>query len=57
MGKKEKVKAKAQEIKGMIKERLGADTGDRSREAGGRATRVKANLKQAFEKAKDAFKK
>ena len=52
-----KVKNKAQEAKGHIKEAAGKATDDRSLEAEGEADKVKGNLKQAEEKVKDAFKK
>ncbi|MEU6717396.1 CsbD family protein [Nonomuraea sp. NPDC046802] len=57
MGKEDKVKAKAQEVKGMAKERVGEDAGDSALQAKGRMERVKGNLKQAAEKVKDAFKR
>lgn len=57
MSRKEKAKGKAEEIKGMAKERAGDLTDNESLQAKGRAEKVKANLRQAKEKAKDAFKK
>ena len=57
MSKADKIKAKAQEVKGTAKQRIGEDTDDKSLQAKGKAEKVKGNLKQAGEKAKDAFKK
>jgi uncharacterized protein YjbJ (UPF0337 family) len=51
-----KVRNKAQELKGQVKEGAGRASGDRSLEAEGRADQTKANLKQAGEKIKDAFR-
>ncbi|MER6950169.1 CsbD family protein [Nonomuraea sp. NPDC000554] len=53
----DKAKGKAHEAKGTIKERLGEATGNASLRAKGKAEKVKANLKQAGEKVKDAFKR
>lgn len=47
---------KAQELRGRVKRNTGEVTGDRSLQAEGRADEVKANLKQAGEKIKDAFR-
>jgi uncharacterized protein YjbJ (UPF0337 family) len=47
---------KAQELKGQIKEAAGRATGNRRLKAQGRADQTKANLKQAAEKIKDAFR-
>ncbi|MFC4015262.1 CsbD family protein [Nonomuraea purpurea] len=57
MGEEDKVKAKAQEVKGMAKERVGEGAGDSSLQTKGRLERIQANLKQAAEKVKDAFKR
>ncbi|MEU0567011.1 CsbD family protein [Nonomuraea sp. NPDC005983] len=57
MGMDDKAKGKAHEAKGTIKERLGEATGNASLRAKGKAEKVKANLKQAGEKVKDAFKR
>ena len=51
-----KVRNQSQELKGQVKEGTGRATGNRSLEAEGRADQVKANLKQAGEKVKDAFR-
>lgn len=53
----DKFEAKADEVKGRIKETAGRATDDEDLEAEGTAERVKGNLKQAVEKVKDAFKK
>ncbi len=57
MSDSDKVENKADEIKGGAKEKLGQATGDRQTENEGKADQSKANLKQAGEKVKDAFKK
>jgi uncharacterized protein YjbJ (UPF0337 family) len=46
----------AQKVKGQLKEATGRVTGDDRLEAEGRADKTKANLKQAGEKVKDAFR-
>jgi uncharacterized protein YjbJ (UPF0337 family) len=51
-----KTRNKAQEVKGQFKQAAGQATHDESLEAKGRADRTKANLKQAGEKVKDAFR-
>jgi uncharacterized protein YjbJ (UPF0337 family) len=45
-----------QKVKGQLKEAAGAVTGDERLEAEGRADKTEANLKQAGEKVKDAFR-
>ena len=45
-----------QKVKGQLKEAAGRVTGDERLEAEGRADKTKANLKQAGEKLKDAFR-
>ncbi|WP_327582429.1 CsbD family protein [Nonomuraea sp. NBC_00507] len=57
MARKEKARGKAEEVKGTAKERAGDLTGNESLQARGKAEKAKANLRQAKEKAKDAFKK
>jgi len=57
MGLDDKIKNKAEEVGGKGKERTGDATGDRDLQAEGRSDQSKANLKQAGEKVKDAFKK
>ena len=53
----DKLKNKAQELRGRIKRNTGEVTGDRSLQAKGRADEVKGNLKQTGEKIKDAFRR
>ncbi|MFY9914442.1 MAG: CsbD family protein [Nocardioidaceae bacterium] len=57
MSNDDKVKNKAEEVKGKAKEMTGDATGDDSMRAEGKTDQSKANLKQAGEKVKDAFKK
>jgi uncharacterized protein YjbJ (UPF0337 family) len=52
----DKFRAKAQALRGRMKRNTGEVTGDRSLQAEGRADEVMGNLKQASEKAKDAFR-
>ena len=56
MGLDDKIRNKVDEVAGDAKERTGAATGDRDLQAEGRADQGKADLKQAGEKVKDAFK-
>ena len=51
-----KTRNAAEKVKGQAKEAAGRVTGDRQLEAEGRADKTKANLKQAGEKLKDAFR-
>ena len=51
-----KTRNAAQKVKGQVKEAAGRATGDERLEAEGRADKTKANLKQAGEKVKDAFR-
>jgi uncharacterized protein YjbJ (UPF0337 family) len=53
----DKAKNKAQELGGKGKEALGNVTGDARTRDEGRVDQAKANLKDAGEKIKDAFKK
>lgn len=55
MGTDDKIRNAADEAQGKIKEKAGQATGDEKLEAEGKADQVKANLKQAGEKVKDAF--
>lgn len=57
MGQDDKVKNKADELKGMGKEKTGALRGDESQRREGKREQSKANLKQAGEHVKDAVKK
>jgi uncharacterized protein YjbJ (UPF0337 family) len=56
MGTDDKASNKIDELSGQFKEKAGEASGDRSREAEGQGDQSKANLKQAGEKVKDAFK-
>ena len=51
-----KTRNASQKVKGQFKEATGRVTGDERLEAEGRADKTKANLKQAGEKVKDAFR-
>jgi uncharacterized protein YjbJ (UPF0337 family) len=51
----DKLRNKAQVLRGWIKRNTGEVTGNRSLQARGRADEVKGNLKQTGEKIKDAF--
>jgi uncharacterized protein YjbJ (UPF0337 family) len=51
-----KTRNAAQKVKGQVKEAAGRVSGDQRLEAEGRADKTKANLKQAGEKVKDAFR-
>lgn len=52
----DKMEHKAEELGGKAKEALGKGTDDEQLEAEGRGEQTKANLKQAGDKVKDAFK-
>lgn len=52
----DKMEHKAEEVAGEVKEKLGAATDDPDLEAEGKAESAKANLKQAGDKVKDAFR-
>ena len=52
----DKAKNTAQDLKGKAKEKTGQLTDDERLEAEGRAEQSKADLKQAGENVKDAFK-
>ena len=56
MGQDDKTHNKVEEIGGKAKEHIGSATGDESLERQGERDQSKANLKQAGEKVKDAFK-
>lgn len=56
MGIEDKVNNKSEEAGGKLKEGAGRATGDERLEAEGRNDQATANLKQAGEKVKDAFK-
>jgi uncharacterized protein YjbJ (UPF0337 family) len=52
----DKIENKADELKGGAKEKVGKATDDEQMENEGKVDQSKANLKQAGEKVKDAFK-
>jgi uncharacterized protein YjbJ (UPF0337 family) len=52
----DKAKNKVENLGGQAKEAAGSATGDKSTENEGKVDQVKANLKDAGEKVKDAFK-
>ena len=52
----DKIDAKADQLKGKVKEGVGRATDDRDLEAEGHGDQAKGNLKQAGEKIKDVFK-
>lgn len=56
MSTEDKFDAKADEVKGKVKETTGHVTNDEDLEAEGKGEQVKGNLKQGIEKVKDAFK-
>ncbi len=56
MGAEDKTRNKVEEIQGDAKEKVGAATGDDELRHQGERDQSKANLKQAGEKVKDAFK-
>ena len=57
MGLDDKIKNAAQDIAGKAKETVGKVTDNEKLEAEGRADQAKADLKQAGENVKDAFRK
>jgi uncharacterized protein YjbJ (UPF0337 family) len=56
MGAQDKLKNQTDKVTGKIKEEVGDKTDDRDMEARGVAEQKTADLKQAGEKVKDAFK-
>ncbi|MGX7680538.1 CsbD family protein [Jatrophihabitans sp. DSM 45814] len=56
MGLDDKIKNKAEEAKGKVKEGVGKATDDEQLEAEGHGDQAKSNLKQAGEKVKDVFR-
>ncbi len=56
MGDDDKLRNTAEGALGDAKEKVGQATGDKDLEAEGRGESTKADLKQAGEKIKDAFK-
>ena len=57
MGTDDKLSNKAQDMKGKAKEATGRATDDEDLQAEGRGDQSAADLKQAGEKVKDAFKR
>ncbi|MFD4669630.1 CsbD family protein [Lentzea sp. NPDC058450] len=57
MGADDKLEAKADQLKGKVKEGVGDATDDPGLEAEGQTDQAKGHLKEAAEKVKDAFKK
>ncbi len=56
MGYDDKVQNQSENVTGKVKEGVGKVTDDEKLEAEGKGDQVKANLKQAGEKVKDAFR-
>ncbi|MFB7408231.1 CsbD family protein [Streptomyces sp. NPDC056202] len=56
MSDKEKGRAKAEQVKGRLKEMVGRALGNERMTAEGRAEKAKGNARQAKEKIKDIFK-
>jgi uncharacterized protein YjbJ (UPF0337 family) len=56
MGLDDKMKNAAQDAKGEVKEHVGGATGNEDMQAEGKTDQAGANLKQAGENVKDAFK-
>ncbi|MEV7991090.1 CsbD family protein [Streptomyces sp. NPDC086077] len=52
----QKAKAKAEQLVGMAKEALGRTSGNRRMHASGRSKSAQGDARQAWEKAKDAFR-
>ncbi|NTW39136.1 MAG: CsbD family protein [Cellulomonadaceae bacterium] len=57
MGTDDKARNLAEKVTGKVKEAVGDATDDRDLKAEGKADQVGADLKQAGEKVKDAFKR
>ena len=57
MGADDKTQNKVEEIAGDAKERIGGATGNESLRREGKRDQTEANLKQAGDNVKDAFKK
>jgi uncharacterized protein YjbJ (UPF0337 family) len=56
MGLDDKIKNKAEDAKGKVKEGAGHASGDERLENEGKSDQVKSDFKDAGEKVKDAFK-
>jgi uncharacterized protein YjbJ (UPF0337 family) len=57
MSTEDKIKNKIEDLGGKAKEAIGKVTGDHDTKNEGKADQAEANLKDAGEKVKDAFKK
>ncbi|MGW6929989.1 CsbD family protein [Lentzea sp. NPDC054927] len=57
MGTDDKIDAKADQLKGKVKEGVGDATDDRRLQTEGQGDQAKGHLKEGVEKVKDAFKK
>jgi len=57
MGTDDKIDAKADQLKGKVKEGVGNATDDPGLQTEGQADQTKGHLKEGVEKVKDAFKK
>jgi uncharacterized protein YjbJ (UPF0337 family) len=57
MGTDDKTRNKVEELRGQAKEKIGEATDDEALERQGRTDQSKADIKQAGEKVKDAFKR
>lgn len=57
MGTDDKIENKGQDLGGKAKEAVGNATGDEKMQAEGKGDQSKSDMKQAGEKAKDAFKR
>ncbi|MET7638079.1 CsbD family protein [Streptomyces sp. NPDC005438] len=57
MTERKKTTAKMEQVKGAVKETVGRSVGNERMTAEGRAERSKGDMRQAGEKAKDAFKR
>lgn len=56
MGGEDKTKNKVEEVQGQAQSSIGETTGDKDMQAEGKKKESKANMKQAGQKIKDAFK-
>lgn len=57
MGADDKTQNKVEQVRGQAKEKIGGATGDDALRGQGKREQSKADLKQAGEKVKDAFKR
>ncbi len=56
MSAKDKIKNTSERVSGKVKEVVGSAVGNKDLEAQGQVDQISANLKQAGEKVKDAFR-